>query len=200
MYTQEHRHVIAILARLFPKTFFENARLRVPLKLDIEADVEQQGCNEVLGMDVRAAIEFYRSHVGYQMCLEAPGRFRVDLDGIQGNKVTELEARAARQKVGEIHSEMTARAAANPMVRVGPVRQGHDLLGKVTIPREAPREIPLVDPRSDKSVSELLASATKKLARATSLADSEDDEFKALFLRKVLTKIQLDIDALLMKL
>jgi sRNA-binding protein len=177
---------------LFPRAFFEDPRKRVPLKANIVADIEKQGCQELIGANVGATIDWYTSHVGYQKVLSnAIGRPRVDLNGRPSSKVTAQEARIAQQKVEEIYEEMNAQRASvqsNPMYRVA--HQGHDLMKKVTAP----------DPRFDLSLEELLASITKKGTRASSLVASDDDEFKAEFLKKVLTGMRDDVDAMLEKL
>jgi sRNA-binding protein len=76
------------LAYLFPKAFFENLRQRVPLKQNIVADIERQGCNDLLGVDVAAAVDYYTNHIGYYICSAAAGRPRVDLEEQPVNTVT----------------------------------------------------------------------------------------------------------------
>jgi sRNA-binding protein len=188
VYGQDHKIVIAKLAELFPKTFFEDSRQRVPLKHNIVADVEKQGCNDLIGYDVGKAIDFYISHVGYQMILTHAGRPRVDLNGKAVTKVTAQEARAAQQKVDEIHAGWNAQ---NPMSRVRNL--GTDLMRKV----DASPRLPSPDPRLELSATELVTSMEKKLTRITSLLESEDDEFKAEFLRKVVRELKADADAML---
>ena len=193
VYSQDHKVVIAKLAALFPKAFFEEPKKRVPLKSAIVADVQKQGCDELMGFDVGTAIDFYMSHLGYQMSLRAPGKPRVDLNGKLVSKVTVQEAKAAQRKVDEIHEDMNARdlaAQGNPMHRV--VNQGTDLMRKVTAP-------PLPNPRLELPPVELVNSITKKMARVANVLESEDDEFKAEFLEKVLREVRADVDAMLAK-
>jgi hypothetical protein len=52
----------------------------------------------------------------------------------------------------------------------------------------------------DLPVADLLASATRKIARAVSLQEGEVDEFTVEFTCKVLVEARADIDALLAKL
>jgi sRNA-binding protein len=186
---RDHDVIIAKLAALFPKTFFPNPRQRVPLKTNIVADVERQGCQELIGADVSAAVDWYMGHIGYLMMLSAAaGKPRVDLNGKLVSKVTAQEARVAKQKVDEIHLQKLS-FTANPMYRV--MNQGTDLMKKVTIQQDVP-----TNHRAGLPSAELVAGVQKKLARVTSLLESEDDQFKADFLETVLKDISADVDAL----
>jgi hypothetical protein len=51
VYAQDHKEIIERLAALFP-------RLRRPLKKNIVLDIEKQGCSNLIGVDVGAAVGF----------------------------------------------------------------------------------------------------------------------------------------------
>jgi sRNA-binding protein len=193
MYGQDHREVIAKLARLFPKAFFEEPRQRVPLKANITADIEKLGCADLIGVDVAGAVDFYMTHIGYQICSSTAGRTRVDLDGNPIKKVTAQEAAVAQRKASEAGQNIQAKRIAFSSNANGAIDPGINLMRKVPTVREDEK-------RANQSPADLLAGATKKLARATSLLDSEEDEFKAMFLEKVLKETKADLDAMLARL
>jgi sRNA-binding protein len=106
VYNQDHNEVIAILARLFPKAFFVNPRMRVPLKFNIVADIEKQGCNDLLPYDVGPAVDWYMGHYGYEVMLgRSAGEWRVDLDGNQVVRVTEQEAQPLRKEPSKLNKK-----------------------------------------------------------------------------------------------
>ena len=197
MYGQDHNEVIGKLARLFPKAFFEDGRQRVPLKANITADIEKLGCADLIGVDVSGAVDWYMSHIGYQIRSSTAGIMRVDLDGNPAKKVTVQEATVARRKADEAGQDIQARrTASNGGGANGAIDPGINLMRKVTAVRDEAAN----QKRATQSPADLLASATKKLARATSLLDSEDDEFKAGFIEKVLKETKADLDAMLARL
>jgi sRNA-binding protein len=196
MYGQDHNEIIARLASLFPKAFFENPKQRVPLKPNIVADVENQGCRDLIGADVGAAIDFYMTHIGYQICLSTPGTVRVDLEGNPVSRVTEQEAMIAQQRADEAKQVIRERRASYNHVRPI-VNHDTDQIDKVAAVRKAAAAD---QKRSTLSSVELVISANKKLARASSLLESEDDEFKSTFIEKVLKEAKADIDAVLARL
>jgi sRNA-binding protein len=178
---------------LFPKAFFEEGRQRVPLKENITADIEKLGCADLIGVDVAGAVEFYTTHIGYHICSSTAGRMRVDLDGNPVKKVTAQEAAIAQRKAHEAGQDIKAAKMAFNGKANGAIDPGINLMRKVSTVRED-------DKRANQSPADLLASATKKLARAASLLDSEDDEFKAVFIEKVLKETKADLDAMLARL
>jgi sRNA-binding protein len=99
-YTREEtEELIRFLAERFPKCFFEDPRLRRPLKKNILADLEQAGFPAAQDL-TRAAIDWYQSHFGYSYALHA-GAKRIDLNGNEVGTVTESEQAAARKKIAE---------------------------------------------------------------------------------------------------
>jgi sRNA-binding protein len=196
MYAQDHREVIGKLARLFPKAFFEDGRQRVPLKPNITADIEKMGCADLIGVDVAGAVDFYMTHVGYQIGSSTAGKMRFDLDGNAVKKVTAQEAAVAQRKASEAFQDMRAANRAINGDKANGIDPGISMMKKVTAVRDEAAN----QKRATQSPADLLAAATKKLARATSLLDSEDDEFKAGFIEKVLKETKADIDAMLARL
>ena len=195
MFKQDHNEIIARLAHLFPKTFFENPRQRAPLKIDIVSDIEKQGCAELIGVDLGEAVEWYISHIGYAYCMATPGKARVDLDGNQVSKVTEQEASVAQQKIDKYNADKFRMKHLTSVQTIQPINENEQLR------RTAVRESAAADnERANRSDAELIENATKKLARATSLLNSEDDEFKARFLMQVLKEVRADIDVMLQRL
>jgi sRNA-binding protein len=94
---QEIESAIELLVELYPKCFFLDPEKRRPLKHNIVADLTKDGvtlAHELL----RASINWYESHFGYQYSLEA-GAKRIDLHGKEDGTVTEQEQRNARKYV-----------------------------------------------------------------------------------------------------
>ncbi len=124
--TQDHRQVIEILALCFPKAFFVEPRQRLPLKIRIEKDIKSEDVALAAGqpVDVNGAVDFYRSHIGYEMALQA-GAARYDLLGNRVGTVTVTEANEAKQRLAEIYrrkQERQEREQQTP-VTVGKVLQ-----------------------------------------------------------------------------
>jgi ProP effector len=95
------------LADMYPRCFITNGRMRLPLKIGIEADLRQDDVDE----DTISAVSFYTQSWNYLQCLQA-GAERVDLDGIKAGVVTEQEASAARKRYQEGQAEVARRRSA----------------------------------------------------------------------------------------
>jgi sRNA-binding protein len=85
--------IIAALAKRYPACFFENPKLRRPLKNDILGDLYKDGV-PFTAEETAAAVEWYKSHFSYRYAVQA-GAKRVDLDGREAGTVTPAEQRAA---------------------------------------------------------------------------------------------------------
>jgi sRNA-binding protein len=96
---EESEAIIRMLADRYPKCFFENSRLRRPLKRNILADLEQAGFPAAHDL-IRAAVDRYEGHFGYLYALQA-GTKRIDLDGKEVGTVTESEEAVALKKIKE---------------------------------------------------------------------------------------------------
>src|SRR5437764_7834413 len=99
MLRREREETIEALCAAYPKTFFADPRHRLPLKHNIEQDIEAELArnknSRLLDHDISDALEWYCSHVGYKRICGIAGSGRIDLRGVVVAKVTEAEARAA---------------------------------------------------------------------------------------------------------
>src|SRR2546429_8991493 len=84
------------LATRYPACFFEDPRLRRPLKSTIISDLQKEGASDL----VFAGVNYYTRNWTYQNCLQA-GAERVDLDGKKAGIVTEQEQLNAQKRVRE---------------------------------------------------------------------------------------------------
>jgi sRNA-binding protein len=104
---------IRALCEEYPKTFFADPKRRVPLKIDIEKDIEAELIknknSQLLDYDIHDAVEWYITHVGYWVACSVAGSGRVDLRGVVVGRVTKAEARVAKQEADEIFAEIEAR-------------------------------------------------------------------------------------------
>ena len=100
---QEIDCAIELLAELYPKTFFPDPGQRRPLKKTIVGDLSRDGIQLAPEL-LRAAVNWYESHFGYQLTLQA-GVKRIDLTGKEAGTVTELEYRAALKYVHDRKQE-----------------------------------------------------------------------------------------------
>jgi sRNA-binding protein len=119
----ESEEIIQALALRFPKCFFENPKLRRPLKKDILADLQLEGFSSP---SFRSAIEWYKGNFGYQYRLQA-GEKRIDLDGKEVDTVTELEQRKAEEYVAERkrgQRDNHQNLAGSPMISHSTPRKG----------------------------------------------------------------------------
>ena len=104
---------IEALCEAYPKTFFINARLRRPLKLniakDIRADLAKDPDQELKFYDIDRALEWYCNHVGYYKACSVAGTPRINLAGTKVGTVTETEARDANERAIEIFEQIEAK-------------------------------------------------------------------------------------------
>src|SRR5262249_1167816 len=109
-YKFERREVeygVHVLVEKDPQCFFDNPRQRRPLKKNIVADLEKDGCPLAPEL-IAASVDWYQSHFGYQYALEV-GSKRLDLNGKEVGTVTALEQAAARKKIQEIQEKLNER-------------------------------------------------------------------------------------------
>ena len=95
----DNENVVRMLCDNYPKCFFENPRHRRPLKKDIAMDVLKDGSLDVAPEMIHAAVDWYKSHVGYHIVSSTPRTKRIGLDGKDAGTITEPEAIAAQQEV-----------------------------------------------------------------------------------------------------
>jgi hypothetical protein len=112
-YRQDHNQVIELLADCYPKAFFVNPRMRVPLKNRVDKDIDPKEITYAAGhpVDVYGAVRWYQSHFGYLLQLQT-GASRIDLHGNPCGTVTSDEAIAATQFIKETHNRINERKAA----------------------------------------------------------------------------------------
>ncbi len=74
---QDNERTIEILAETYPKTFFTEPRQRRPLspniKAEITKDIADDPDSELRHEDIDAAIEWYKSHIGYHIACSTAG-------------------------------------------------------------------------------------------------------------------------------
>jgi sRNA-binding protein len=105
----ENENVVRMLCENYPKCFFENPRHRQPLKKDIAIDLIKDENFNVAPEMIHAAVDWYKSHVGYQIASSTAGTKRIDLDGKEVGTITEPEAIAAQQEVARINKSIEQR-------------------------------------------------------------------------------------------
>ena len=137
--------IIAALARCYPACFFENPKLRRPLKNDILDDPYAEEA-PFTREEKAAAVDWYKSHFAYQYALQA-GAKRVDLIGREAGTVTMAEQRSAEFYIAKRKQEMQAREALPAFVQT-PVRVvGDDASRRATVHHMAPTPPPLPPPQ-----------------------------------------------------
>jgi len=114
----DSENIIKMLCESYPKCFFGEARQRRPLKQNIEADIIKDQDFDVAPEMIRAAMEWYKSHIGYDHALSSIGAKRIDLNGCEVGTVTESEALAARQGIADKGSAIAMRNLATSPVRI----------------------------------------------------------------------------------
>ena len=135
---QEVEHAVHVLATKYPKGFFEDPKLRRPLKKNLVVDLQKDGC-PLTAEEMSTAIDWYENHFAYQYALQA-GAKRVDLNGKEVGTVTELESRNARNYIAERKRAMNERnlnlapPTTTSLVVAG--RIPDDALRKIDLPSE----------------------------------------------------------------
>lgn len=162
---QNPRETIISLSELFPKAFFDEPRLRRPLKKNIVDDILALNLSELGGLEIQSAVEWYTSHYGYHKGMAYAGAQRIDLDGRVCGTVTATEAQFAVESINRINSEKSANGYANPHHTPSAAIVQERVMAKPI----APAAPPLTD-------SELLDRATRKLARVRPIIDGDDED------------------------
>jgi sRNA-binding protein len=113
----DNNQFILMLVDHYPKCFFEEGRLRRPLKQDIIIDIKKDTSFDVTPEKITAAVQWYQSHIGYDYNTIA-GAKRIDLQGRDAGTVTEQEALAAKQRIDDFHKMRNEKTAAQGPVAV----------------------------------------------------------------------------------
>lgn len=130
----ESEQIVRMLGEKYPQCFFENPKLRRPLKKDIVDDMINDGFPAAPAL-LTAAVNWYQSHFGYHYALQA-GAERIGLNGKVVTKVTPQEATAAQNYIADRQREMNERNKNSPIEAVTSLYRA----GKV--PDDALRKIP----------------------------------------------------------
>src|SRR5262249_11487330 len=115
--------IVAKLAAHYPACFFEEPRLRRPLKKSILADLYAAGF-PFTPDETAEAVDWYESHFAYRHTVQA-GAKRVDLNGREAGTVTPGEQRSAELYIAKRKQEIQAREALPAFVQT-PVRAVRD--------------------------------------------------------------------------
>ena len=97
---------VRMLSTHYPKCFFEEGRQRRPLKLGIATNIIADKDFDANPELIAAGVDWYISHISYQISLSVAGSKRIDLDGCEVGTVTEQEAIAAQQRANEIGKKL----------------------------------------------------------------------------------------------
>jgi sRNA-binding protein len=190
----ETEDTIRMLAERFPKCFFEDPKMRLPLSKDILADLQHEG---LTSPSFRSAVEWYQGNFGYQYTLRA-GSKRVNLDGREVGTVTEQEQRDAEKYVTErkrIQRENNLNlpiATMTSLHKAGKITD--DVLRKVTLPHAVLRTTPM-DVDKPNPLTRLMA-LVEGVARA--LTDTADPALRTAFgiagLKAIAAEVQAQIE------
>jgi sRNA-binding protein len=159
----ESENVIRKLGNEYPKCFFEDPKLRQPLKKTIITDLKKEGFPVAQELLV-PAVEWYQSHFSYQYALQT-GASRIDLQGKEVSTVTEQEYRKAQKKIREDKQNLTARNLGSSTRTVASLHDAgripDDQLKKLDAPMPvAPKKSPAPAP-----VSESASTSAPELTR-----------------------------------
>jgi sRNA-binding protein len=114
----DNEEVIRMLCKHYPACFFEEARQRRPLKKNIAADIISDHDFAVAPEMIKAAVEWYGSHISSDYAMSVAGTKRVDLDGHEVGTVTKQEALFAKQRIYEFNARRNEQRIANSPVTV----------------------------------------------------------------------------------
>ena len=90
---------IEMLATKYPKCFFADHRMRLPLKKNIERDLEKDG-TKIDAYLLGRVMEWYKQSFGYNYAIHN-GKKRVDLNGVEVEAVTDQERGNAIKAINE---------------------------------------------------------------------------------------------------
>jgi sRNA-binding protein len=182
MFGQDHNKVIDCLSELYPRCFFRDPKKRLPLKVNITADIEKAADPSLAQFNVGAAVAWYTGHVGYDYCCATAGNERVDLNGKVVGKVTENEARDAQARIAVKSKDIAARR--NP-VRIVKTLHGiggmtDDQFRKIPAPPAHP-------PALKSSVEQIIDEAIVSLTKARELLALDNTALRVALLKAALS-------------
>jgi hypothetical protein len=169
---------IEALCEAYPKKFFAIGKTRKPLKIDIEDDIKSDICkhdSELRHYNIDDALEWYRTHVGYQMACSTAGAIRLDLDGKAAGKITKTEALEYEEDARQSFEKIEARKR---------------VFAPTSAPPPPPRPTALMV-NSTLGTPEMLALIEKQVASLRAiLGDAIDESLRATLARPVLQLIK----------
>jgi len=175
---------IEALCEAYPKAFFSDGPMRRPLKIgiedDIKADLVENTDSELKFYNIDDALEWYQSHVGYQMACSTPGAIRLDLAGNAAGKITENEALNYEQDAKESFARIEARKRVRSTVTSAP-----------SAPPEPPRPSAMMV-NSALSTPEMLGLIEKQVASLKAILAGEaiDESLRGVLARPVLQLVK----------
>jgi len=123
----DRERAVEALCEAYPKTFFAIGQTRRPLKIGIEEDIKAEICSdsELRFYDIDDTLEWYRTHVGYQLACASAGAIRLDLASNVAGKITVTEAREYEESAQQAFARINAakRAFASPLPTPPPAPQ-----------------------------------------------------------------------------
>jgi sRNA-binding protein len=166
----DSEEVIRALANSYPKCFFEDPKLRRPLKHNILADLEKDGVPFARDLVV-AAIEWYTGNVRYLYGLQA-GSKRIDLNGVEVGTVSEQEYMNAQPALKAAQAAIKAaqqkRSAAETVAALHAAgRLSDDAVKKLDAP---------MIPKATKAIAPELAKLHEAIMTANATLSGPGDE------------------------
>ena len=143
----EVENVVRMLCDHYPSCFFENPKHRRPLKKDIAIDLIKDENFKVEPDMIRAAVDWYKSHIGYKIAKSTAGVKRIDLKGKSVGTITKSEALYAQQEVARINKSIIAKRS--PTVEVAELNNRKIPSGGTT--DEGVKKLDATIPRSNKA-------------------------------------------------
>jgi hypothetical protein len=171
---------VEALCEAYPKAFFAEGRTRKPLKINIEDDIKADICkrddSELRFYNIDGALEWYRTHVGYQMACSTAGAIRLDLDGKAAGKITKTEALEYEEDARQSFEKIEARKR---------------VFAPTSAPPPPPPRPTALMVNSTLGTPEMLALIEKQVASLRAiLGDAIDESLRATLARPVLQLIK----------
>jgi sRNA-binding protein len=177
MLEQQRFEIYQKLFEFYPNTFFEDARKRRPLKKNIARDIANEH-PEYSESEIASAIEYYCSHIGYDIVCQSAGVGRVDLSGHEVSKITSSEAEQHRKRIPDKQAIIDANK-----------REKHSMAPRSTSIRPQPVA---TNPEPDPD-HQSLAAATEAIASATNVLRDKPGRMRSTLL---VTALRVAVDEL----
>jgi sRNA-binding protein len=162
---------LTYLVGKYPGCFYRDPALKLPLKKDIQADLQTE-----TAINVEAAVSFYTRDWYYLGVLQA-GAERVDLYGKKAGVVTEQEAKAAARQIADERQKLKEKRAAEQRDATATLNAPH-ANGRISTDRLSKLDAPRVTapvPEVKRPTDNPLARLQSLLARTVQLLTAEED-------------------------